>query len=162
MELIWNRFGVDLEYSKTYNEAMRGAFESFAGLKVQQKALEVSEEKPEPKITVAKTTTNDDNKLEKNEVKTPDNDLNLPNTRYTPFIYKGASYVLRKTNEGFSLYKETTDAMDNGLFLQGKLQIEEGKLFYEDIRSNTFPAMFDANGNLWVEAAEGKMEFVRQ
>ena len=126
-------------FKDTYNEAMRMAFESFAGLGVKQ---------PPVGSEVVKNTEI------KEKEGSPSNSLNFPKAKYSNYSKDGTSYLLQKTNEGYSLYQETLKAQD-GLQYEGKLFVVEGVLFFEDVSEERFIASFDADGSLKIVNDKG-------
>ncbi|MCW5520140.1 hypothetical protein J1N09_09840 [Aureitalea sp. L0-47] len=129
------------EYKKAYHDAMRKAFVSLEELGVQQKEIkvyedEVVEEKIEPMPKVINDPRrppvgkNDDNpnitvgtgtKITANEPR------HYPSAKFTSYELNGESFLLRKTNEGYSLYEESEDA-PNGLLLRGNIAVDNNNM----------------------------------
>ena len=84
--------------------------------------------------------------------------LHLPISKYSNYSNGGKSFLLRKTNEGFSLYEETAEASD-GLKYTGKIFVVEGVVFFEDEKEQRYIANFDTTGNLTVDKEVGKVTY---
>ncbi|MBW2938752.1 hypothetical protein KXJ69_11575 [Aureisphaera sp. CAU 1614] len=140
------------EYSKTYNQAMRRAFESIEALFVQQKEVRVLKDFEDS------SERKEEKKVEAEVVSQKDNPLHLPVSKYANYTNAGKSFLLRKTNEGFSLYEETAEASD-GLKYTGKVFVVEGVVFFEDEKEQRYIANFDTSGNLTVEKEGGKVTY---
>ena len=78
--------------------------------------------------------------------------LNLPKARFSSYNMDDEIYMLRKTTEGYTLYKETTSAED-GLMLVGKIGVSNDitKLSFIDTEDAVFDASFDAAENLVIQ-----------
>jgi hypothetical protein len=145
------------DYKQSYYEALRGAFETFASLEVNQKDLiiyddEISQndkviniemkdvEKTEPVVGVAVATGA--------TISNSTGPSNLPQAKYSNYSLNDSSYLLRKTSQGYSLYEETT-LEEDGLLLMGKLTINDSKLeFTKNSGGDKLNASFDASSNL--------------
>lgn len=155
------------QYDKTYNEALRKAFLSFEELEINQVAIV---EKPieNPKIDTPKedsvkdtTVIAEEDTSEKNEKEL--GPALLPQGRFTNYISKNSSYLLKKTSAGFSLYEEMNTLDDEvSLQLRGKLLVEGETILFEDSFGNTTKAIFDAQGNLIIEKINGTEKEVYQ
>ena len=123
------------EYKKSYQQALREAFKSIEVLGVQQKDLTIYTDLKEEKTDTTKTYP------VINEFKRPDGDpvvteavtvatgakitsssgsSYLPNDKFTYYKSGNESYLLRKSEDGYSLYLESEES-DSGLVLQGKI-----------------------------------------
>ena len=130
------------EYSKMYNEALRRAFESIEVLFVQQKEERLLTDFSE------EASKNEENVQNENSLK--DDPLHLPIAKYNNYSKGGNSYLLRKSQEGYSLYEESTSA-ESELKYEGKIFLVEGVVFFEDSDKNRFLASFDAEGNFTIQ-----------
>ncbi|MEZ4858245.1 MAG: hypothetical protein R2781_05485 [Flavobacteriaceae bacterium] len=139
------------EYSKMYNDAMRKAFESIEVLFVQQKEVRVLKEYDDS------IETKEEN-VAVNAVE--NNPLHLPTVKYGNFIKENKSFLMQKTNDGYSLYLETSQAND-GLQYIGKIFIVEGVVFFEDQNKNRFLASFDTSGNFIVAVDDEKQKYLK-
>ena len=126
------------DYGDGYNEAMRMAFESISALGVSQKEVRllVNPEETETKLTETKSD-------ETIEIK---DSYNRPTVTFTTYALNNESYLLRKTNSGYSFYKEHNND-EEGLSYVGKLFLVDGTLFFEDADEVRYMAEFDENGN---------------
>ncbi|PKA83458.1 hypothetical protein ATE92_1613 [Ulvibacter sp. MAR_2010_11] len=152
------------EFKKAYQDAVRKAFKGIEALGVQQKEIvyfnseATSEESvkiapvkkevietAEIPITVEKESRVNAEVLQKS---------NLPQTKFSSYSFKGKSFLLRKTPEGYSLYEESTTTSD-GLLLLGKIEIQNAsKVFFTDTSENIYKASFDASQNLTIQKQE--------
>lgn len=136
------------EYEKSYQDALRKAFNGFQALNVHQPEVVlfpdsqtvVSSEKSQVRETVQTSRT--DLNL--------DQDNNLPLDKFSTYQNQGNTFLLRKTAEGYSLYQEAADA-DDGLRLEGKIIIMDNLIRYMDTKGQTFQASFGSTGALTVE-----------
>src|SRR5690606_12326640 len=71
----------------------------------------------------------------------------LPTAKFSNYKFQGKTYLLSKTEEGFSLYEESATAAD-GLLSKGKIIIMNAVVKYIDTSGVTTDATFDASGNL--------------
>jgi len=142
------------DYGKAYHEALRMSFESIAALGVSQKEIRLFVDAEDEK---SKST-------QEASVNTPEDEIigkfNLPNATYTNYSSDGASYLLKKTKEGYTFYKEYSDA-EEGLSYIGKLFIVEGTLFFEDADKTRYLAEFDEEANLTLSRDGIKKSYLR-
>jgi hypothetical protein len=153
------------EYKKSYQDALRKAFESVAALGVSQKEI----------ITYEDDLTNrtDDpsgdviNEMQSPPDKVNDDNANItvgtgtkvmavaianfPKDKYTSYELDGKSYLLRKTSEGYSFYEESENA-PNGLLLKGTIAMADDGAFYTTSEGKEYSAGFYANGDLILES----------
>lgn len=129
------------EYDKAYQDALRKAFQSIEALRVKQKDIVLLTDANETNSVNASATA--ESKI------TGDNGLYLPSGKYLNYSFAGKSYLLRKTAEGYSLYREDTRAAD-GLVLMGKVIVIDKLVRYLDNEGKVYDAKFDAQGNLTV------------
>lgn len=147
------------EYIKSYQDALRKAFNSIELLDVNQKEFSASESVS----SVVKTTDkkisepnilNNDNKIAPNSAK----GNTLPQAKFSTYSNLDKTYLLRKTSEGYSLYQETETA-ENGLLLKGKIIVMEAVVKFIDTNGKVFNASFDAKGNLSITDEAVKKTF---
>ena len=126
------------DYGDGYTEALRMAFESISALGVRQKEVRllVNPEETDSRVTETKP-------MEAVEGK---DSLNRPTSTYTNYSLNEDSYLLRKTNSGYSFYKEHNND-EEGLSYVGKLFLVDDTLFFEDAEEVRYTAAFDENGN---------------
>lgn len=129
------------EYGPAYNEALRMAFESISVLGVNQKEIQLLIN-PE----ASEDNTAPSNRQAEKKEDSPLDALNLPVGVYTNYSQGGGSYLLKKTKEGYTFYKEHQDA-EEGLSYVGKLFVVEGVLFFEDADKTRYEAKFDEEAN---------------
>ena len=145
------------EWDAAYQDALRDIFKSFNTLDVSQKDIVVYDQK-ETISTVDDATTKSDSEstavVKKNTaVVTTSSDAKtttlarMPTTQYANYTCNGKSYLLRKTNDGFSLYEDTETA---NLVLQGKISLQEAGLKFTDTAANSYDAYFDEAYNLTI------------
>ena len=145
---------------KAYQDALRKAFAYFEGMNVKQKEIEyfdeesVSETKSD-EMLVSKETAKITREL--TEVVKPSgsetiSNSNLPQSKFSSYTKDGASYMLRKTSEGYTLFKET-ESTETGFLLIGKIgmSVDTAKLYFVDASDAIFSANFDTSENLKVQ-----------
>lgn len=143
------------DYRQSYYEALRGAFETFASLEVDQKDLIIYDDEVSQYEKVINNEMNDVEKIEPvvavatgAAISNSTDPNNLPQAKYSNYSLNGNLYLLRKTAQGYSLYEETTLEKD-GLLLMGKLTINDSKLeFTKESGGDKLNASFDASSNL--------------
>ena len=112
------------DYRKAYHEAIRQAFESIERMQVKQsEVVSYTDDEPKevnPQMVGAVDNTTEMTATTGDKVAGPDR-LNLPQEKYSSYTSEGVTYLLRKTDEGYSLYEESEAALD-GLVLKGQLQ----------------------------------------
>jgi hypothetical protein len=153
------------EFRKAYQDALRKTFEYFEPMEIKQKDIRLMSEntiseKPIKKIAVEKTSKTKPNVAQKTEVssKPVKTEISvgevlsrLPKSKFSSYTFKGSSYLLRKTDEGYSFYEETT-TNDDGLLLIGKIALtSDAKLIFTNTFGTTFNASFDASENLTIQ-----------
>jgi len=154
------------QYDKTYNEALRKAFLSFDEMEINQADLDVKPKDDAEKVTPKEetkpvVTSNSDAATKENEAETGPS--LIPQGRFTNYISKNSSYLLKKTNTGYSLYEEMNTLEDEvSLQLRGKVIIEGETILFEDSFGNRTNASFDSLGNLIIEKTSGTEKEVYQ
>ena len=156
------------DYKKAYYEATREAFKSVRDLHVTQKEISANEnekpvehvelniEKPSKVIStpvvvneVVETTFNE-NTSNVNEM---DPLKNVPSAKFSNYSYNGITFLLRKTKQGYSVYKETNES-DDGLLLIGKIVVSAAEINFIDLRNNKVNAYFDSSKSLIIKKGD--------
>lgn len=144
------------EFDKTYQDALRNAFRSMEALGVNQKDVVLLN------ASVAASSVENDSKAEvKSSENLPVSNVSgvlLPTSKFLNYSLDGQSFLLRKTAEGYSLYKETSNSED-GLQLIGKIVVMDKVVKYLDTSGNAADAVFDAAGNLTIKDATSSMNY---
>jgi len=141
------------DYNRTYHAALRNAFRSITALNVNQKEITVFGE-DEMIDTPAKPAVLIE-EIEVSEVKNPRPvitsvvTLNLPKEKFVSYSIDKTTFLLRKTEKGYSLYEETKNT-DGGLQLLGKIMNENNKITFIDVDGSVFDARFDVSENLYI------------
>jgi hypothetical protein len=144
------------EFKQAHQDALRRTFEYFEGMGVKQKEMVYFEDEAATEIITSKETGVENTQMttqSKNAmISVGAMSLNLPQARFSSYNKDDAAYMLRKTAEGYTLYKETTNAED-GLLLVGKIEVsdDETKLSFTDTNDLVFDASFDAVENLVIK-----------
>ena len=149
------------EFKKAYQDAMRKAFAYFEGMGVKQKEIVYFDDEPAAETTKTETMISKEasgtKTLEVAQVIEPmisegNSSLNLPKAKFSSYTLDDATYMLRKTVEGYTLYKETTST-EGGLELVGKIGMTDDakKLYFIDSLDAVFQANFDASENLVIK-----------
>lgn len=138
------------EYDKTYQDALRKAFNSITALRVKQKDVvlltEMASNTPALNQTRLKT---EDAELTKPKVSRVSGNL-LPDAKFSNYSNSGKTFLLRKTTEGYSLYEESASSED-GLLLKGKIIVMDKVVKYMDASGKVSDASFDPSGNLTIK-----------
>ncbi len=156
------------EFKKAHQDALRKAFEYFEGMNVNQGDIVSLGKIKHGEIIPAKQEVKELDAVvkevsSKEELNSVADELvqKLPKSKFSSYNYKGISYLLRKTSEGYSLYEETTTTTE-GLLLIGKIEkMSEGKWFFTDTFGNIFKASFDALENLSIQKATTSIVYKR-
>ena len=144
------------KFKQAHQDALRRTFEYFDGMGVKQKEIVYFEDEGATEISTSKKTD-----VENSQMTTQSKDaiisvgaisLNLPQARFSSYNKDDSTYMLRKTVEGYILYKETTNSGD-GLLLVGKIEVydDETKLNFIGTNDLVFDASFDAVENLVIQ-----------
>jgi len=140
------------EYKKAYQDATRKAFESIETLNIQQKDIEVLEAE-EMNETEIEAETQAENIIEKSTKTEPivknRTPKNLPSAKFSNYKKGGKSFLLRKTDKGYSFYEESSEA-ENGLQLVGTLIETTSEVKFTNINNKTYDVYFDEEKNLSV------------
>lgn len=146
------------EYRKAYHEALREAFESVAALGIQQRTMP----SVEAYVPEATEKTVPAPAAETTETYAADvaAEPRFPTEKYSSYLHKGSSYLLRSTNNGYSLYEETASAAD-GLLLKGTIAIPDGTTTFFSENGEEYPVVFDNSENFVIHTPSGKLLFER-
>jgi|SRR5690606_24825329 len=136
------------EYDKTYQDALRNAFESIEALHVKQKEI-VMEKTDVASVASQTKKESESNAPAKSHVSNISGNL-LPNSKFSNYSNNEKTFLLRKTEEGYSFYEESASAAD-GLLLKGKIIVLENVVKYIDTTGKVSDAFFDAAGNLTIQ-----------
>ena len=141
------------EFEKSFQDALRKAFNGFDALKVQQQKVVLLADNTS---AVSVNPNRESSKMEQSaqrEITNVSGNM-LPTAKYSNYTNAGKSYMLRNTAEGFSLYEETNTAPD-GLLLKGKIIVMDALVKYMDSAGKIYDATFDASGNLTIGGPDG-------
>jgi hypothetical protein len=163
------------EYKKAYQDALRKAFESIAALGVNQKEIvsykdNISNRSDDP-------AGNGSNEVQAPPVDSNDNKGNItsgtgvkiaavglaafPKEKFTSYELDGKSYLLRKTDEGYSFYEESENA-PNGLLLKGMIVLNEDSAVYRTTDGMEYTAEFNPEGDLIVASSGSLIRYKAQ
>jgi hypothetical protein len=152
------------EFKKTYQDALRKAFNSIETLGVKQKDVVLL---PDTELVAvdrvdAKTKKNPPRQkttetLDKVKMENTSGNM-LPASKFSNYSHSGKTYLLRKTTEGYSLYEESATSQD-GLVLKGKVVVLDKVVKYMDTAGNVSDASFDTSGDLTISDNNSKMVF---
>lgn len=131
------------EYDKTYQDALRKAFESIEALGVTKNEMILSVE--------ANNVNSSETEPDESQISN-DTGVFLPTSKFSNYANEGKSFLLRKTAEGYALYEENVSSED-GLKLLGKIVVMEKVAKYLDASGNVADAVFNESGNLTIEDA---------
>ncbi|MBK5214616.1 MAG: hypothetical protein JJE55_13255 [Flavobacteriaceae bacterium] len=138
------------EYDKSYQDALRKAFNGMEGLQVKQKEVVLLTNSTN-NTTVSKETIPNVETAELTKPKVSNvSGILLPDAKFSNYSYSGKTFLLRKTTEGYSLYEESSTAAD-GLLLKGKIILMDNLVKYMDTSGKVADAAFDASGNLLIK-----------
>jgi hypothetical protein len=141
------------EFRKAYQDALRKAFASIEDLKVQQSAIEV---RPTPeaidKMKGSPTEDADGWKIKKNlntEASSLLAENYSPQSKYSNYEYRGLSYLLKKTEVGYTLLSEN----DDDFTTIGEIRRENEKYIFTS-KSDATKATFTSDKNLVIGSGE--------
>jgi len=137
------------EYDKTYQDALRKAFNSIEMLNVDQKDVRIVTNHNNPVVSKEANKRPAMEAVVKPNVSRVSGNL-LPDSKFSNYTNAGKIYLLRKTADGYSLYEETT-ATGDGLLLKGKIVVMDKVVRYMDASGKVSDAAFDASGNLTIQ-----------
>ena len=157
-------------YNKTYTAALRDAFISIDALGIQQKEPALfgesedvaKEETPKETVDVSPKEVTDVISTEGKGISVAaieENKLVEVITKEALYESNGASFALRNTKSGYTLYEK----LNGDEKLKGTLLVKEGKsLQFLDTAGNKFTSYFDADKNLIIETSFQKLVFTKQ
>lgn len=134
------------EFEKSYQDALRKAFNSIDILRVKQKDVALLNDNHTVTHQTVVTEVNTPVKIP--GINTSENIM--PTEKFSNYSNSGKTFLLRKTAEGYSLYEESTSAED-GLLLKGKIIVMDTVVKFMDTSGKVSDATFDAAGNLTVK-----------
>ncbi len=138
------------EFDKTYQDALRKAFNSIEGLRVKQKdVILLSDNSSNTAVSDQTKLKTEEAELTKPKVSRVSGNL-LPDAKFSNYSNSGKTFLLRKTTEGYSLYEESANASD-GLLLIGKIIVMDKVVKYMDTSGKVSDASFDLSGNLTIK-----------
>jgi hypothetical protein len=138
------------EYEKTYQDALRKAFNGLEMLGVKQKnAMVLTNNKNTVKVSKEANQNTKMEELTMPKVSRVSGNL-LPDAKFSNYTNAGKTFLLRKTTEGYSLYEETA-SVEDGLLLKGKIIVMDSVVKYMDTSGNVWDAAFDPSGNLSIK-----------
>ncbi|QQX75404.1 MULTISPECIES: hypothetical protein [Aequorivita] len=138
------------EYDKTYQDALRKAFNSVEMLGVNQKDVILIDDNRNTRIASNQKNQNTaQEELPISKVSRISGNL-LPDAKFSNYTQDGKTFLLRKTTEGYALYEESSSA-DDGLLLKGKIIVMDEVVKYMDTSGKVWTAAFDASGNLSIK-----------
>jgi hypothetical protein len=134
------------EFKQAHQDALRRAFAYFEGMGVKQKEIVYFDDE------TSGGTTQQVTEGEETVITVGAISLNLPKARFSSYNKGDETYMLRKTAEGYTLFKETSSVEDE-LILVGKIGISDDatKLNYIDTDDAVFKASFDTSENLLIQ-----------
>ncbi|MBV1924540.1 MAG: hypothetical protein KUG68_10990, partial [Flavobacteriaceae bacterium] len=160
------------EFSKVFNDALRKSFASIIALNVNQKDISnsnisnVSEVKNETISTeIVKENVIEGasiQKVKENNVKSEK--TIFPTRQYSTYKSTNEIFLLRKTEQGYSLYRDVAfnpyeANKNNGLILLGEVLVSKSKVFYLGLKEKLVDAQFDDSLNLIIDKPSGKVTY---
>jgi hypothetical protein len=144
------------EFKQAHQDALRRTFEYFDDMEIKQKEIVYFDDETATETIKSKETTGATaQQVTQGKgamVSVGAMSLNLPKARFSSYNKGDETYMLRKTSEGYTLFKETSTAED-GLMLVGKIGIsdEVNLVNFIDTDDVVFKASFDAAENLVIQ-----------
>lgn len=132
------------EYRKAYQDALRKAFEGLSALGVKQRAVEDA-----PDLEEAEVPAQKDSSI------APDGMAYMPGEKFSNYTNGGNNYLLRKTEQGYSLYREVYTS-DDGLVLMGRIILDNGGMEYRAENGETSAVRFLEGGDFELTGSDGK------
>ena len=83
--------------------------------------------------------------------------LHLPDAKFSNYVREGRSYLLRKTENGYSLYLET-EAAETGLALEGMILVDGNTLSYVS-ETGDAEVIFHENGDFTLQNSIMKVTY---
>ncbi len=148
------------DYRKAYQDATRKAFADVRLLGVNQKEVVLKEKQSLAETNIAETSNTQKEVVntntavkEEGSTKTERKSIknvavsNLPKAKFLNYSKNEASFLLRKTDKGYSLYEESTEA-ENGLALMGTIVVANSEVKFNSTKGEVYDVYFDENQNL--------------
>lgn len=146
------------EYNKVFNDALRKAFASIIGLNVIQKNISYTSTTNASEVTevVKENKVEESSIQEVKESKVESETTNFPTRQYSTYKMANEFFLLRKIEQGYSLYKDVAfnpyeANKNNGLVLLGEVLVSKSKVFYLGLKEKLVDAHFDESLNLIIE-----------
>ena len=152
------------EYRKAYQDALRKAFQKIEGTAIELTATPFTSTKTQNDSvntleTQTTTTVVANNTVEKNSKETI-NDTNAPSSKFTYYKKGNDTYLLKKTNMGYSFYKE--DATTEELTIIGMLEMVDTLKFYVTQSNGTIvKGYFNSNGTMIINSSDGEETYAK-
>lgn len=141
------------EFEKSYQDALRKAFEGLDMLKVKQKDVVLLNEKS---TTIPEI--NKEFKQLETRISSDNSGLHLPSENYSNYSSGGNSFILRKIGEGYSLYSES-DISGDDLVLLGKIIVLDTLVKFMDASGQVKDAAFEVDGTLKIGSASSAIVY---
>ena len=158
------------EYNKVFNDALRKAFAGIISLNVNQK--EITYKDPSISSETKNESIATEEVKEVKVVETPKKETekkstvnaSVPSSQYSAYQLGDELFLLRKTEQGFKLYKDVAfdpfaAVKNNGLVLLGEVLVSDSKVFYLGLKEKLVDAHFDDSLNLIIEKPSGKLMY---
>lgn len=140
------------EFDKAYQDALRKTFASIELLGVKQNEVELFNESSTFGSVESTATKSESISHTKSQVSNVSG-MMIPTSKFSNYKNNGKSFLLRKTDEGYSLYEENPNSQD-GLKLVGKIVVMDTTVKYIESSGKAFEAAFDKSGNLTIKHSE--------
>jgi hypothetical protein len=146
------------KFKQAHQDALRKAFAYFDGMEVNQKEIEYFDEVVEASITDREIPMIP--KISDTEL--PLAVTNLPKARFSSYKSGEGAYMLRKTETGYALFKESAEAQD-GLLMIGKIELtgDASRLQFIAADKTILNASFDVSENLTIQKEGGSVTYNR-
>lgn len=150
------------EFKGAYHEALRKAFANIISLNVQQKEFKLLQYATSETKYVTVETNNVANEVVKTKIL--NTGLKYPSSTYSAYSYNESTYLLKKTEDGFSLYKDIvvnseTSSLPRFQNIALILITSSNKMYYMIKGDDMVEAHFDASMNLIVDYKDNKVVF---
>ena len=149
------------DFKKAYQDALRKAFIPIEELDIRQKDIEYfddkagSDEMENKEVIKVKKDVIASEAVEEAIIENNVDNALLPKSKFSNYSYNGASYLLRRTSNGYLLYEENTTTED-GLLLVATIELQNGsKILFIDAKGNVFKGSFDEMQNMLIQRSDG-------
>lgn len=136
------------EYESGYQDALRKAMSGLNSLRIKQKKVIPTTKNELKENSITYIPIKADAKTFKTDIASVENAL--PEARFTSYSLDGNNFLLRKTEDGYSLYKESSTSAD-GLLLIGRISIIGENANYIEESGVVSEISFDGKGNMMVK-----------